>query len=348
MEFTAKKIADYLHGEIKGNEQVLVHTFAKIEEGFEGAISFLSNPKYTPHLYTTNSSVVLINKDIQIEGEVKATLISVDNAYESLAQLLQLYEATRPKKAGVSTMAYISPTAQIGKDVYIAPFAYIGDRVIVGDKTSIYPHVTLSDGVKVGSDCILYASVSVYQNCEIGNRCIIHSGACIGADGFGFAPSPTGYEKIPQIGIVQIEDDVEIGANTCIDRATMGSTIIHRGAKLDNLVQIAHNDRIGSHTVMAAQCGVAGSTEIGEWCMFGGQVGVAGHSKIGDRVQLGAQSGVPGSIRPNSTLIGSPPIDPKLFARCAAVYKKLPEMYTELNRLQKEVERLQKQNNESL
>jgi UDP-3-O-[3-hydroxymyristoyl] glucosamine N-acyltransferase len=340
MEFTAKKIADYLHGDITGDEQVVVHSFAKIEEGYEGAISFLSNPKYLPYLYTTKSSVVLVNRDLQITEEVKITLIRVDNAYESVAQLLQLYEASRPKKIGISTLAYIDPTATIGKDVFIAPFVYIGERVTIGDGTRIYPHVTLNDGVKVGDECILYANISVYYGCEIGNRCIIHSGAVIGADGFGFAPAPGGYEKIPQIGIVQIEDDVEIGANTCIDRATMGSTVIHKGAKLDNLVQIAHNDRVGSHTVMAAQCGIAGSTEIGEWCMFGGQVGVAGHSKIGDHVQIGAQSGIPGNIRPNTTLIGSPAIDPRLFARCAAIYKKLPEIYTELAQLQKEVSML--------
>ncbi len=343
MEFTAKKIAEYLHGEVIGNENASVHTFAKIEEGTPGAISFLSNPKYTHYLYTTESSIVLINKDLPLEEEVKATLIRVDNAYESLARLLQMYEASKPKKTGISTMAFIAPTAKIGKDVYIAPFVYIGEHTEIGDRTCLYSHVTVENGSRIGSDCTLYPGVSIYHDCRIGNRCILHSGAVVGSDGFGFAPTEKGYDKIPQIGIVQIEDDVEIGANTCIDRATMGATIIHSGAKLDNLVQIAHNDKIGSHTVMAAQCGVAGSTEIGEWCMFGGQVGVAGHSKIGDRVSLGAQSGVPGSLRAGSTLIGSPPIDPKLFARCSVIYKKLPDMYTQISELQKEIEQLKKQ-----
>lgn len=343
MEFTAKKIAEYLHGEVIGNENASVHTFAKIEEGTPGAISFLSNPKYTHYLYTTESSIVLINKDLPLEEEVKATLIRVDNAYESLARLLQMYEASKPKKTGISTMAFIAPTAKIGKDVYIAPFVYIGEHTEIGDRTCLYSHVTVENGSRIGTDCTLYPGVSIYHDCRIGNRCILHSGAVVGSDGFGFAPTEKGYDKIPQIGIVQIEDDVEIGANTCIDRATMGTTIIHSGAKLDNLVQIAHNDKIGSHTVMAAQCGIAGSTEIGEWCMFGGQVGVAGHSKIGDRVSLGAQSGVPGSLRAGSTLIGSPPIDPKLFARCSVIYKKLPDMYNQISELQKEIEQLKEQ-----
>lgn len=343
MEFTAKKIAEYLHGEVIGNENASVHTFAKIEEGTPGAISFLSNPKYTHYLYTTESSIVLINKDLPLEEEVKATLIRVDNAYESLARLLQMYEASKPKKTGISTMAFIAPTAKIGKDVYIAPFVYIGEHTEIGDRTCLYSHVTVENGSRIGTDCTLYPGVSIYHDCRIGNRCILHSGAVVGSDGFGFAPTEKGYDKIPQIGIVQIEDDVEIGANTCIDRATMGATVIHSGAKLDNLVQIAHNDKIGSHTVMAAQCGIAGSTEIGEWCMFGGQVGVAGHSKIGDRVSLGAQSGVPGSLRAGSTLIGSPPIDPKLFARCSVIYKKLPDMYNQISELQKEIEQLKEQ-----
>ncbi len=345
MEFTAKKIAEYLQGEIIGDENAAVHTFAKIEEGTPGAISFLSNPKYANYLYTTSSSIVLVNKNLEIEREVKATLIKVDNAYESLAKLLNLYETSKPRKTGISTMAYIDPTAKIGKDVYIAPFVYIGERVEIGDHTQLYPHVTLSEGVKIGEQCILYPGVSVYHDCRIGNQCILHSGSVIGADGFGFAPTPNGYDKIPQIGIVIIEDEVEIGANACIDRATMGATVIQKGAKLDNLVQIAHNDKIGSHTVMAAQVGIAGSTEIGDWCMFGGQVGVAGHIKIGDHVTIGAQSGIPGHVKSGSTVMGYPAIDPKQFARSAVIYKKLPEMYTQLSQLQKEMEVLKAQLN---
>lgn len=343
MEFTAKKIAEYLQGEIVGDENAAVHTFAKIEEGTPGALSFLSNPKYTHYLYTTQSSIVLVNKDLELEETVKTTLIKVDNAYESLAKLLNLYEMSKPRKTGISTMAYIDPTAIIGKNVYIAPFVYIGEKVEVGDNTQLYPHVTLASGVKVGEECVLYPGVSVYHDCRIGNRCILHSGCVIGADGFGFAPTPSGYDKIPQIGIVMLEDDVEIGANTCVDRATMGATLIHKGAKLDNLIQIAHNDRIGSHTVMAAQVGVAGSTEIGEWCMFGGQVGIAGHIKVGDRVTIGAQSGIPGNVKSGSTLMGYPAIDPKQFARSSVIYKKLPEMYAHMAELQKELDALKAQ-----
>ena len=340
MEFTAKKIAEYLQGEIVGDENAAVHTFAKIEEGTPGALSFLSNPKYTHYLYTTQSSIVLVNKDLELEETVKTTLIKVDNAYESLAKLLNLYEMSKPRKTGISTMAYIDPTAIIGKNVYIAPFVYIGEKVEVGDNTQLYPHVTLASGVKVGEECVLYPGVSVYHDCRIGNRCILHSGCVIGADGFGFAPTPSGYDKIPQIGIVMLEDDVEIGANTCVDRATMGATLIHKGAKLDNLIQIAHNDRIGSHTVMAAQVGVAGSTEIGEWCMF---VGIAGHIKVGDRVTIGAQSGIPGNVKSGSTLMGYPAIDPKQFARSSVIYKKLPEMYAHMAELQKELDALKAQ-----
>lgn len=235
-----------------------------------------------------------MNKDFTPEQEVKATLIKVDNAYESLAKLLNLYEMSKPKRTGIDPRAYVAETAKIGKDVYIAPFACIGDHAEVGDNTVIHPHATVGGGAKIGSNCILYANATVYHDCRVGNNCILHAGCVIGADGFGFAPTPQGYEKIPQIGIVILEDNVEVGANTCIDRATMGATVIHSGVKLDNLIQIAHNDEIGSHTVMAAQVGIAGSTKVGEWCMFGGQVGIAGHLKIGNQVNLGAQSGVPG------------------------------------------------------
>ena len=224
--------------------------------------------------------------------------------------------------------------------ISIGAFAYIGENAVIGDNTQIYPHTFVGDGVKIGKGCLLYSNVNVYHDCRIGNECILHSGAVIGADGFGFAPTPNGYDKIPQIGIVILEDKVDIGANTCVDRATMGATVIHSGAKIDNLVQIAHNDEVGSHTVMAAQVGIAGSTKIGEWCMFGGQVGIAGHIKIGDRVNLGAQSGVPSSIKSDNQLIGTPPMELKPYFKAAIVTKKLPDMYTELNKLRKEVEEL--------
>ena len=345
MEFSAKQIATFIQGEIVGDENATVHTFAKIEEGIPGAISFLSNPKYTPYIYETQSSIVLVNKDFVPEQEIKATLIKVDNAYESLAKLLNLYEQSKPKRVGIDPLAFVAETAKIGKDVYIAPFAYVGEHAEVGDNTVIHPHVTIGSGAKVGSDCIIYANATIYHDCRVGNHCILHAGSVIGADGFGCAPTSQGYEKIPQIGIVILEDNVELGANTCVDRATMGATIGHSGVKLDNLVQVAHNDEIGSHTVMAAQVGIAGSTKVGEWCMFGGQVGIAGHIHIGDKVNLGAQSGVPGSLKEGSRLIGTPPMEMKPYFKSASVYRKLPDMYFELNALRKELNELKQQLN---
>ena len=345
MEFSAKQIAEFIQGTIVGDENATVHTFAKIEEGIPGAISFLSNPKYTHYIYDTQSSIVLVNKDFEPEKEIKATLIKVDNAYESLAKLLNLYEMSKPKKTGIDPLAYIAPTANIGQNVYIAPFACVGDNAEIGDNTSLHPHATVGSGAKVGSNCILYPHVTVYHDCRVGNNCILHAGSVVGADGFGFAPSPEGYEKIPQIGIAILEDEVEIGANTCIDRATMGATIIRKGVKLDNLIQIAHNVEVGSHTVMASQVGVAGSTKIGEWCMFGGQVGVAGHITVGNKVNMGAQSGVNGSVKDGKALIGTPPIEFKNYFKSSAVFKKLPDMYLELASLKKELDELKKQLN---
>ena len=345
MEFSAKQIAEYIQGEIIGDENASVHTFAKIEEGIPGALSFLSNPKYTHYIYDTQSSIVLVNKDFVPEQEIKATLIKVDNAYESLAKLLTLYEMSKPKKTGIDSLAYIAPTAKIGKDCYIAPFACVEDGAEIGDNTILHPHVTVGSQAKVGSNCILYPHATVYHDCRVGDRCILHAGSVVGADGFGFAPSEEGYEKIPQIGIAILEDDVEIGANTCIDRATMGATIVRKGVKLDNLVQIAHNVEVGSHTVMASQTGIAGSTKIGQWCMFGGQVGVAGHVKIGDKINFGAQSGIPGNVRSNQTLLGTPAFDAKKFLKSSVYLKKLPDMAAELDAMKKEIENLKNQLN---
>lgn len=345
MEFSAKQIAEYVQGTIVGNENASVHTFAKIEEGIPGALSFLSNPKYTQYIYDTQSSIVLVNKDFEPEKEVKATLIKVNNAYESLAKLMTLYEQSQPKRTGIHPLAYVAPTAKIGENVYLAPFACVGDNAEIGDGTELHPHATVGRGAKVGKNCILYTNCNVYHDCRVGNNCILHSGSVVGADGFGFAPSPDGYEKIPQIGIAILEDNVEIGANTCIDRATMGATIIRKGVKLDNLIQIAHNVEVGSNTVMASQTGVAGSTKVGEWCMFGGQTGLAGHIKIGNKVNLGAQSGVPGSIKDGQNLIGTPPMELKAYFKSSAVFRKLPDMYHELNSLKKEIEELKKQLN---
>lgn len=340
MEFTAQQIADVIGGKVEGNANASVHTFAKIEEGIEGAISFLSNPKYTHYIYDTKSTIVLVNDDLQLEHPVSTTLIRVKNAYESVAKLLQLYASTLPKKTGIDPLAFISPSATVGKDVYIGAFAYIGDGTVVGDGTQVYPHAVVGDGVKVGCNCILYPNVTIYQGCRLGNNVTIHSGTVIGADGFGFAPNADGYEKIPQIGIVVIEDNVEIGANTCVDRSTMGQTVIHKGVKLDNLIQIAHNCEVGENTVMSAQVGLAGSTKVGGGCMFGGQVGLAGHITIGDKVFLGAQSGVPSSIKSNQTLIGTPPMEPTAYFKSQAVFRRLPDIYKQLNALQKEIEEL--------
>ena len=322
MEFTAKQIAEFLQGRVEGNEQATVNTFAKIEEGHEGAISFLSNPKYIHYIYDTKSSIVLINEDLVLEKPVSATLIRVKNAYECVAKLLQLYESMKPKKTGVDPLAFVSQTAKIGKDVYIAPFAYIGDNVTIGDGCRIFPHVT------------------IYEGCRIGNNVTIHAGTVIGADGFGFAPNQEGYDKIPQIGIVVIEDDVEIGANTCIDRSTMGQTIIHKGVKLDNLIQVAHNCEIGENTVMSAQVGMAGSTKIGAWCMVGGQAGFSGHIHVGDKTFIGGKSGILGNTKGNEQLIGSPAVDPKTWFKSQAIFRRLPDMYRQLNELQKEIEEL--------
>jgi len=345
MEFSAKQIAAYLKGEVVGDENATVHTFAKIEEGVPGAISFLSNPKYTSYIYETESSIVLVNNTFEPEHEVKATLIKVDNAYESLAQLLTLYEASKPKKFGIDPLAFVASTAKVGQNAYIGAFAYIGENVVIGDNAQIYPHSFVGDNVKIGNDTLLYSGVNVYHDCRIGNSCILHSGCVIGADGFGFAPAKSGYDKIPQIGIVDIEDNVEIGANTCVDRATMGHTIIHSGTKLDNLIQIAHNDEIGSNTVMAAQCAVAGSTKIGSWCMFGGQVGVAGHIHIGDKVSCGGQSGIGSNVKSGQVIIGSPAYDAKGWMKSSAVFKRLPDMYAELNAMRKEINELKEKLN---
>lgn len=340
MEFTAKQIADFISGKIEGNENATVNTFAKIEEGRKGAISFLSNPKYTHYIYETESSIVLINNDVVLDKQVSPTLIRVDNAYECVAKLLQLYDSVRPKKVGIDSLAFISDKAKIGENVYIGAFACISDNVVIGDGCRIYPNTVIGDNAKIGNNCLLYPHVSVYEGCIIGNNVTIHSGAVIGADGFGFAPNTDGYDKIPQIGTVTIEDNVEIGANTCIDRSTMGSTIIRKGVKLDNLIQVAHNVEIGENTVMSAQVGIAGSTKVGSWCMFGGQVGLAGHITIGDKTFLGAQSGVPGNIKGNETLIGTPPMEPKAYFKSQAIFRKLPDLYKQINEMQKQLDEL--------
>ena len=340
MEFTAQQIAELIKGRVEGDKDAKVSSFAKIEEGHEGAISFLSNKKYLHYIYETKSSVVLVDESLALERNVNCTLIRVKSAYEAVAQLLQLYESMKPRKRGISDLAFIDPTTTIGEDCYIGPFAYVGPKCVIGDNSIIHPHAALGDNVIVGKNTEIHSNAVIYHDCKVGNRCILHAGCVIGADGFGFAPSENGYDKIPQIGIVTIEDDVEIGANTCVDRSTMGSTFIRNGVKLDNLVQIAHNTDIGANTVMSSQVGVAGSTKVGEWCMFGGQVGISGHITIGNKVMLGAQSGVPGSIKDGQQLIGTPPMEMRSYFKSQAIFRRLPEMYNEINKLRKEIEEL--------
>lgn len=337
MEFSANQIAQVVSGIIVGDENVTVSTFAKIEEGKIGAISFLGNPKYAHYIYDTQASIILVNKDFEPEHSVRATLIKVDNAYESLAKLMQMVEQMKPKKKGIHPTAVIDESSIIGEDVYIGPYAVIGINTTIGNNTIINAHVTIGDRVKIGNECVLYPNVTIYDDCQLGNEVILNAGTVIGADGFGFAPSVSGYEKIPQIGTVIIEDKVEIGANACVDRSTMGATLVKEGVKLDNFVQVAHNVEIGENTVISAQVGIAGSTKIGKWCMVGGQAGFAGHSIIGDKTYIGAQSGIPGNLKGNQTVIGTPAMDPKIYFRSWGVFKTLPDMRRELIQLKKDV-----------
>lgn len=345
MVFTAQQIAGYTGGTVDGDPNATISTFAKIEEGTEGALSFLANPQYEQYIYETKSSIVLVNKDFQPAQEVKATLVRVDNAYESVAKLLQLYQSMQQKRVGIDPLAFIDPSAKIGKDCYIGPFVAIAEGVEIGDGVVLHPHVTIGRDAKVGCGTEIYSNAVIYHHCVVGANCILHAGCVIGADGFGFAPTPSGYDKIPQIGNVVIEDDVEIGANTCVDRSTMGSTIIRKGVKLDNLVQIAHNVEVGSNTVMSAQVGVAGSSKVGEWCMFAGQVGIAGHLKVGDRTTMGAQAGLAGgnlARKGGATLMGYPAIEHKKFAKNMAALNSLPDLLKEVAALRREVEELKK------
>jgi UDP-3-O-[3-hydroxymyristoyl] glucosamine N-acyltransferase len=347
MEFTAATIAGFLKGEVEGDPEVKVNTIAKIEEGKPGALSFLANPKYEQFIYETDSSIVLVNRNFKASRNIKATLIRVDNSYESFAALLRLVDQARPRKKGIHPTAIIEPTAVIGADAYIGPYAYVGERVVLGDGCSLYPHVYIGDGTVIGKNCTIYPGVKIYHECHVGNSCTIHAGSVIGSDGFGFAPqSDNEFMKIPQLGNVIIEDMVEIGSNVSIDRATMGSTIIRRGVKIDNLIQIGHNVEIGENTVMAGQTGIAGSTKIGKNCMFAGQVGIAGHLKIADGTKIGAQGGIPGDIREeNSVVLGSPAIDARQFLKSSVIFKKLPDLKVKIDTLEKQVEELKKQNN---
>ena len=297
MEFSAQQIAGFLKGTIEGDPEVKVCSFSKIEEGKPGTLTFLANLKYAHHIYNTHASIVLVNNDFKPEHPVKATLIKVPNAYAALAMLLNLVEQSKKAKVGIGSTAFVATSATLGDNCYIGNFAYIGDNAKIGNNCQIYPHAYIGDNVEIDDNCVIYPNVTIYEGCKIGNKCILHAGCVIGSDGFGFAPEGETYKKIPQLGNVIIEDNVEIGANTTIDRAVMDSTIIRKGVKLDNLVQIAHNVEVGENTVMAAQVGIAGSVKIGKHCMFGGQVGLAGHIHIADHVVFGAQAGVISDVK---------------------------------------------------
>ena len=341
MEFTAAQIAALASGTVEGDAEAKVSTIAKIEEGRKGSITFLANPKYTHHIYDTEASVVLVSDKFVAERPVKATLIRVADPYATVTRLLDMVSKMMlPQPVGIEQPCHIGEGTDVPDGAYIGAFAYVGRGVKLGRNVKIYPQAYVGDGCVIGDDTTLYAGAKVYYGCRIGNRCTIHSGAVIGADGFGFAPNTQGsYDKIPQIGHVEIADDVEIGANATIDRATMGATRIARGVKLDNLVQVAHNCEIGENTVMAAQAGVAGSAKIGAHCMVGGQTGFAGHIKVGDGVSIGAQSGVPNNVPSGSTIMGYPAVDARLYMRQAAALKRLPDMVRTLRDIEKELKK---------
>ena len=342
MEFTAAMIAQILNGTVEGDPETRLNTVARIEEGRAGALSFLSNPKYEPYLYTTGSSAVLVKNDFTPAKAVTATLIRVDDPYQALARLLAFYEQVKSPKKGIHPTAVIDEKATVGKDVFIGACTVITENTIIGDGCSLHPQVYIGENVKIGKNCTLHPGVKVYRDCVIGNDCILHAGAVIGADGFGFAPvADSNFMKIPQIGNVILEDNVEIGSNTCIDRATMGSTIIRKGVKLDNLIQVGHNVEIGENTVIAAQSGLAGSTRVGKNCMFGGQVGLAGHLSIAAGVKIGAQSGIMSTVtEENAVLLGYPATDSRQFLRSVAYIRRIPDISSKVDALAKTVESL--------
>ncbi len=344
MDFKATDIASFLNGEIVGDGDVKVSNVSKIEEGTDGTLAFLANPKYEHYIYETKASIVLVNKSFIPRKEISATLIKVDDAYAAFASLLELYHQARQSlKQGIEQPSFIDESAQIGKEIYIGAFSYISKNAKIGKNVKIYPQVHIGDNVTIGDDCILYAGAKIYADTVIGNRCIIHSGVVIGSDGFGFAPTENGsYKKIPQVGNVILEDDVEIGANSAIDCGTMGHTIIRKGTKIDNLIQIAHNCDIGENNVFAAQVGIAGSTKVGNNCQFGGQVGLGGHITVGDNVTLGAQSGVAQNIKSNQILLGSPAFNIKNAMKAYIMLRKLPEIRNEVLQLKKDLETLKK------
>jgi len=339
MKFTASQIAGILEGEVDGNPEIAVHKLAKIEEGDKGSLTFLANPKYTSFIYTTKASITIVNKDFIPEQSLNTTLIKVDDAYESFSKLLEYYNQVKNNKTGIESPVYMSETVKYGDNFYFGAFSYLGVNVILGNNVKVYPNVYIGDNVSIGNDVTVFAGAKIYSESIIGDNCIIHSGAIIGADGFGFAPSDKGeYKRVPQTGNVILEDNVDIGAGTTIDRATLGSTVIKKGVKLDNQIQIAHNVEIGEHTVIAAQTGIAGSTKIGKHCLIGGQVGIVGHITIGDRVKIQAQSGIGRNIKNDEVLQGSPALNYGDYNKSYVHFKNLPKTINRINELEKKIE----------
>lgn len=339
MKFTASQIAGILEGTVEGDEDVKVHTLSKIEDGSEGSLTFLANPKYTQYIYSTNASITIVNNTFVAEHPIKTTLIRVENAYKSFSQLLEYYNQVKMNKTGIESPVFISESAVYGENLYLGAFSYLGENVRIGDNVKIYPNVYIGDNASIGDNTILFTGVKLYSETVVGKNCVINSGVVIGADGFGFTPNEKGeFNKVPQTGNVILEDNVDVGPGTTIDRATLGSTIIKKGVKLDNQIQIAHNVIIGENTVIAAQTGIAGSTKIGKNCMIGGQVGIAGHIIIGDNVKIQAQSGVGRNVKDNETMQGSPAFVYNDFNKSYVYFKNLPKIVERLNIVEKKVD----------
>ena len=349
MEFSANQISELLQGNIEGNGETSVSTLSKIEEGKSGSLSFLANPKYTEYIYETEASIVIVGNDFIAERKLQhnPTLIRVEDAYGAFGKLLEMYNQVKNNKIGIAASAIVSESAVIGKDVYLGENVVIGDNTTVADGVKIFPHSFIGDNATIGAKTTIFAGARIYSETKIGKECVIHSGTILGADGFGFAPNSEGnYKKVPQIGNVILEDFVEIGANTCVDRATLGSTIIRKGVKLDNLIQIAHNVEIGENTVIAAQTGIAGSTKIGKNCMIGGQVGIVGHLKIADEVKIAAQGGIGNSITEKGAIVqGSPSIPIGDYKRSYVMFRKLPSMASQIRDLEKQLKELKSASN---
>ena len=339
MVFTAGQIAGILEGEVDGNPEIAVHRLAKIEEGESGSLTFLANPKYTSHIYTTKASVTIVNKDFVPEQDLTTTMIKVDDAYKSFSKLLEYYNQVENNKVGIESPVFTADDAVYGENFYLGAFSYLGNNVVIGNNVKIYPNVYVGDNVKIDDNVIVFAGAKIYSESVIGKNCMIHSGAIIGADGFGYTPNKEGeFTRVPQTGNVVLEDNVDIGAGTTIDRATLGSTILHRGVKLDNQIQIAHNVEIGEHTVIAAQTGIAGSTKIGKRCMIGGQVGIVGHITIGDNVKIQAQSGIGRNIKDNEILQGSPALNYGDYNKSYVHFKNLPKIVNRIDKLEKNID----------